>query len=216
MKHKGPMVTLAAGVAVAAVLMVLNLSVTNTNDLTAADAVGDATTPAPTTAPAVEETKAPAAEQITYAGNVDGGAATIAIAVQDGKAVAYLCDGRRTEAWLRGTAENGELLLTGAGNSRLVGSFGDGVAAGDVSASGKTWSFSVKVVKKPSGLYRGTANVRGAQVEGTWIVLANGQQVGIVLVDGVPEPATPANVETGSATVNGEQVEIEAVDGPGQ
>ena len=45
----------------------------------------------------------------TWAGDVDGGEATIAISVNDGVAIAYLCDGKRVEAWLQGTAADGKL-----------------------------------------------------------------------------------------------------------
>ena len=69
---------------------------------------------------------AAAKKKVTYAGKVTGGKATIAIAVKDGKAVAYLCDGKKTEAWLRGTAVDGELALSGPDEATLSGSYTDG------------------------------------------------------------------------------------------
>jgi len=223
MKHKGPIMTLLAGLAVAAVLMVLNLSVTNSGDGigNAANAAATATaTTAPTVAPtstlaAAVGTKAAPAAQVTYAGRVNGGAGTIAVAVKDGKAVVYFCDGGRAEAWLQGSATNGELNLTGAGNASLTGSYGNGVAAGSVSATGKTWTFSVGTVKAPSGLYRATATVRNAKVVGGWIVLANGEQVGVLNVAGDEEPAPPLNTATNTANVGGTVITAGPVDGTG-
>ena len=84
------------------------------------------------------------------------------------------------EAWLQGTAADGELDLTRpSGGNSLTGTFGNGVAAGDVTAAGRSSSRSrLKTVAPPSGLYRATADVRDAKLVGGWIVLADGDQVG--------------------------------------
>jgi len=81
------------------------------------------TTPGVTTAPPPPATTtAPAtAAKVTYAGSTVGGQASIAIAVADGHAVAYLCDGQRAEAWLQGTANDGKLNLAGTGGASLTG-----------------------------------------------------------------------------------------------
>lgn len=226
MRHKGPIFTLLAGLALAAVLMVLNLTATNrnrNNGDNAANAGANATATttselgtAPTTAPATAApTKAPPAAQVTYAGRVSGGGATIAIAIKDGKAVAYLCDGNRAEAWLQGTASNGELKLAGSGNATLTGSYGNGVAAGAISATGKKWTFAVGTVKAPSGLYRAAANVRNARIVGGWIVLASGEQVGVLNVAGEEQPAPPLNTATNTTTVDGTVITANPVDGTG-
>jgi serine/threonine-protein kinase len=154
---------------------------------------------------------------VTFAGNAQGrdGGASIAIAVTDGHAVAYLCDGKRIEAWLQGTATNGELTLTGAGDASLTGSYDNGGASGEVAAAGQRFAFSVKVVKPPSGLYRATANVRGARVVGGWIVQADGTQVGLLVVDGEVLEAPALNTATNSVIVDGTPIEAEPVDGTG-
>lgn len=219
MKRKGPILTLAAGAGLAAIMMVLNLNANATTGdgygNTAADAsTPAATTAAPTTAPTVPPTK-PAGAQVTYAGNVGGGGATLAIAIKDGKAVAYVCDGRKAEAWLQGTADNGELVLSGGGGANLTGTFGNGRAKGSVTAAGKSWSFDLAAVAPPSGLYRAAADVRGARIVGGWIVLADGTQVGVVSVDGTPQPAPALDPAAGTAEVNGAAVNVAAVDGTG-
>jgi serine/threonine-protein kinase len=153
--------------------------------------------------------------QITFAGTVDGSAATLAIAIKDGKAVAYLCDGKTAEAWLKGTATSGQLNLTGASEAKLTGTFGENTAAGDVSAAGKQFTFSIKPVTEPSGLYRSTANVRNAQLVGGWIVLPNGKQVGLAKLDGNTIAVPPLDTTSKSATVDGVTVSAGRLDGTG-
>jgi hypothetical protein len=109
MKRMGPILTLAAGVLLAAVVMVLNINGYAAKQRAASN---NQTQPTPTS-PDLAETTAPSPPQplveppVTYAGNVGGGGASIAIAVKDGKAIAYLCDGATAEAWLQGTAPAG-------------------------------------------------------------------------------------------------------------
>lgn len=110
--------------------------------------------PAPTAAPELSPSPPAAAlgkkTRATYAGKVNGASATIAIAVRGGSAIAYLCDGRRTEVWLRGTAAGGRLALTGPGNASLTGRYAPGAAAGSVTARGKRWSFTAPLAKAPA------------------------------------------------------------------
>jgi serine/threonine-protein kinase len=214
MRYKGPILTLAAGLVVAAVLMVMNLNVTRDRDTRTAAAEGPATsapaaepTPAPTTEP-----PAPPAPPATYAGKVNGGRATIAIATKEGQAIAYLCDGKSIEAWLQGTATNGELLLTGADNASLTGVFDNGKAEGTIAAEGKSWEFAVPVVEPPSGLYRATANVRNAQFVGGWIYVS-GEVVGLGTLGGTVTPVPPPDPATGTVLVDGVPVPVNPVDG---
>jgi serine/threonine-protein kinase len=143
---------------------------------------------------------------------VDGGAATIAIAVNKGKAIAYLCDGNVTEAWLQGTAIDGKLDLSGPDGS-LEGTYSNARAAGDVKAGKKSWHFTAGSVKPPSGLYRAAANVRNAKVVGGWIVLSDGTQVGITSVDNEPQSAQPLDTTSLTSSVDGTALTATAVDG---
>lgn len=211
-KLRSPVITLLVGLATAIVLFVLgtNAATKELNSRNASANVAPATTaPAPpaTTAPA-----APAKLRVAYAGRVDGGAASIAIAIRDGGAIAYLCDGRRIEAWMIGTAADGKLSLS-SDDAVLTGSYDKDSAAGTVTAGNKNWTLDIPVARKPTGLYRSTADIRNARVVTGWIVLPNGEQVGIANTEGRLEPAPRLRLPSGTATVDGSRVTADAIDG---
>jgi hypothetical protein len=210
MKRTAPLLTLLAGLAVGTVLFLVNnaVAVDDPEPVAAPVKAGAEATasPSPTAAatPTARpvETSAPAEKvNATWAGDVDGGKATIAIAVKEGVAVAYVCDGRRVEAWLHGVAADGKLELEGKGGA-LAGTFGNGRAEGTVTAGRNTWTFDVPAVTKPSGLYRATANVRSARVVSGWIVV-RGRQVGTVSDGEVTAPAPPLPLPSLTAFWNG-------------
>jgi hypothetical protein len=224
LKGKSPLVTLLVGLLTAAALLTLSARAASSD---AAKRPEIATTTPPTTAPAsAPATSAPAVAtsavvvppeqpQTTYAGSTAGGAASIAIAVHNGAAIAYLCDGRRVEAWLQGAATNDVLALTGAKDASLTGSITATRATGVIIAGGKQWTFDVSAVRAPSGLYRAAADVTGAKVVGGWIVLPDGSQVGIVTINETPAPAPPLDTSTRGAVVNGQPLTAKPIDGSG-
>jgi serine/threonine-protein kinase len=148
-----------------------------------------------------------------YAGQVDGGRASIAIAIRDGGAIAYLCDGNRLEAWLLGTASGGKLNLTGPRNASLTGTYSMSSVDGRVTAGGRTWTLHIRVAKKPSGLYRSTAQVRGARIVTGWIVLPGGAQVGMSNDGATETPAPRLDLTNRTATLNGVRVSAVEIDG---
>src|SRR5262245_230263 len=109
MKHKGPIITLLAGLLVAGVLFVLNVDLSNDAARNAAarnasvnvtaSAAAATPTSAPTSSPPKQAPSKPPQgdDKSSYAGTVDGGAAGLAIAISNGKALAYVCDGKRVE-----------------------------------------------------------------------------------------------------------------------
>jgi serine/threonine-protein kinase len=215
--NRGPLITLAAGVALAAILGGLSANAASNeagkNAATvAATASGSAPPPSASAPPSA--TSAPADKlRAAYAGKVNGGGASLAIAVRDGTAIAYLCDGK-TEAWLRGTATGGKLNLTGVGSQAgLTGTFDQGSAAGKVTAGQHSYAWDIKVARKPSGLYRSTAQVRNARVVTGWIVLSNGEQVGVSSSDGVQTSAPRLDAASSTATIDGTQVSAQSIDG---
>jgi hypothetical protein len=140
----------------------------------------------------------------TWAGPLKAG--TLALSIKDGKAIAYLCDGKKIEGWFKGSTANGSLDLKGKNSSVLTGTVDQSHAKGKVTVGTRTWAFDVEAVKKPSGLWRAVSNVRGAKLVGGWIVLKNGRQVGLATVGDrqtVPSAIDPA---TGTATIAGTTV----------
>jgi serine/threonine-protein kinase len=217
MKLKGPYLTLAGGLTVAAVLLSLSTTATKKDDLAVA-AAGAVTAPAASGGaakkPATEAPK-PAAKPTppgTYAGSVKGGGASVAIAVKGKTAIAYVCDGEKVEAWMQGSAKSTALSLKGKDGAVLTAKYTKGKLSGTVRTAGKEWSFGVKTVKAPSGLYRSARNVRTAKVVGGWIVY-EGKQVGMLDTSGVETPAPPINLTTGTVTINGTSVPAAPVDG---
>ncbi|MEV0896096.1 protein kinase [Actinoplanes sp. NPDC049802] len=228
--RRGPLLTLAAAVVAAAVLAGINVTANageradrlvtqvtvppKVSPVEAGPSAGPAATLPPTTEVALPPLNTPAPEKlrVTLAGKVEDDAGTLAISIRDGVAIAYVCDGDRLEAWLKGTAQNGLLNLTGKNETKITGLFDARRAAGELTIRGATHRFEIGVVRKPSGLYRLTGQVRGATVNGGWIVLPDGTQVGVLSRAEVPGPAPRLDVATRTTTIDGETVSGTSVD----
>lgn len=145
-----------------------------------------------------------------YAGDATGSDLAIAIAVKGKQASAYLCDGDAVEDWLKGTADAGKLELSSKnGNSSLTAELKGKRLVGTVSFRGQSQPFSIALAPPPAGLYRGE---NGETTIG-WIILPNGQQVGISNTAGEEAPAPPLDPEQGFVTVDGQRIDAEQVEG---
>jgi hypothetical protein len=221
MKFKGLIITLLAGAVVAggSYAVTTNLS----HDVADAGAWregGANATAGITQVPSASPSAAPSPSKPpegrnTFAGTTDGGEAGLAIAMNNGKAVAYICDGRKAESWMNGVAEAGQITLRSAkGTGTLSGTYANGVATGTVTAGTKTWRFRIVIAKPPSGLYRSAAGVR-KRLDASWaIVPPNNKQFGVRWVNGVPEPAPILDTATNTATVDGAAFAVTAVQAP--
>jgi len=219
MKRNTPLITLLTGAVLGIVLLVASMLATPSK---APAGYAGAATPTPASAATVASSSAAASPtaaassssatasanaqfRADYAGRVKGGIhASVAISIHGTQAVAYACNGSSVEAWLSGTASGGRLALTGKNGAVLTGNYDSRRAFGNVSADGITYAFSVHTVKKPSGLYRATADVRGAKIKAGWIVLPDGTEVGSLEsnADSAAPSATaapPLDVTTGTA-----------------
>ncbi|MFI7466406.1 hypothetical protein [Nonomuraea sp. NPDC049646] len=181
MSRLGPFITLAAGAVLAAGLGVASVTATPAADPappTRAAAAGSPTEAAPAPSPSVSRSVSPPVSpapteaakipKADYGGYVKGNGGLIAISVRDGKAVGYFCDGR-SEAWFKGGEAGGKAVLKGPGTARLTATLGVGRARGSLSVGGGRWTFTAPAVVRPSGLYRATAQVRGARLRAGWI-----------------------------------------------
>jgi len=129
MKHRSPLITLAAVAVAFAIMFIINMSVsppggssTGTATPQPAPATAVTNSPAPQTSETsaasasaspsktVEESKFP--NKIVYAGRAEDGAGAIAVAVLGTQAAAYFCDGRSVESWFRGAVQGGANLKT--------------------------------------------------------------------------------------------------------
>jgi len=184
MKIKTPYITLLTGAALGAVLLVASMLATPKAPAspvaaaTPAPAAASAAQPSPASATPTATAVANVPARANYAGEVNGGGASVAISIHHGQAIAYVCNGSVIEAWLKGTAVNGHLTMTGKGHARLSATYRTKRAVGHVIAHGVRYTFSAPAVHKPSGLYQAIAVVRGAKIKAGWIVLPDGTQVG--------------------------------------
>ncbi|WP_428955613.1 hypothetical protein [Streptomyces sp. cg35] len=212
MKSSGPLYTLFAGLALGLVMLSLNATTgegaSPSGGAPAATAIPSPaptrTTAGPSTGPSPSK---PAAAKTSYAGRTDDDTAAVSVSVRDDKAVAYFCDGRSKESWLKGDVEDdGSMKLSGKHGAELTGTLADERIRGTVEIEDRPYAFTARKAVKPSGLYRATTEVRGAEIDGGWIVLPDGRQVGIVTRDDEPSKAPPIDPETGAVTVDGEHV----------
>jgi hypothetical protein len=210
MKIKTPYLTLLVGAALGAVLLVASMLATPQAPAspiaaaTPAPASSATAQPSPASPTPTATATANVPARANYAGEVNGGGASVAISIHHGQAIAYVCNGSVIEAWLKGTAANGHLTMTGRGHARLSATYRTKRAVGHVIAHGVRYTFSAPAVHKPSGLYRAIAIVRGAKIKAGWIVLPDGSQVGSLEpnTDAAAPSATRApmlDVTTGTA-----------------
>jgi hypothetical protein len=127
----------------------------------AAAGPGPASAPAPAAAPAVT--------QKAYTGRTAGNEATVAVAVNDGKATAYVCDGKNIEAWLSGSLDGDRLSLAGRTGS-LTATLTDRATLGTVVVDGVAWPFSAAGVAQPSGVTTGRASLSDVAARVGWTV----------------------------------------------
>jgi hypothetical protein len=218
MKKYAPIATLVAVVLLGGALMVANMITTPRSAQTAAapapvSAPSAAPAPEPSAAPPATEEAAPEIAQEAYTGRSSGNEVTVAVAVKNGKAVAYVCDGKKVEAWMEGSVTDGKLSLTGK-TGTIAGTVDDKATFGTIAVDGKEWPFAAKGVQAPAGLYEGRGSLRGVEARVGWIVEENGNVTGNLNLGGEKQPAPPLpNPAPGSIAVDGGTLTVTALDG---
>ena len=220
MKHRSPLVTLAAVALAFAIMFTVNMlsgppdsSSTGTAGPSAAPATDTASSPSPqptqttVATPSAADSKFP--EKVVYAGRTDDDTAAIAVAVLGDQAAAYLCDGRNVEAWFRGTVEGGDLSLKSKSGAMLQAELDGEHIKGTVQVNNDTLRFESNEAKKPAGLYR----ARGSQATIGWIVLEDGSQVGVQTSGADSSAAPQLDPENPQVMVGGEDLDAAPVNG---
>ncbi|MEU0506856.1 hypothetical protein [Nocardia sp. NPDC005998] len=213
MKRLGPWLTLAAVAVLGLIVLVINMS-KDTEPSTAKTNTA-ATTTAPTTQ-APPSTTTPAAApfpaKADYVGKIplaSGGTVTLEITVAGDKAIAYACDGKAIESWLRGSTTNGSLQLTGKDDATLTGTFDGKSVQGTLWIGGKQWNYTANPVQPPAGLYIYSE----AGTRQSWIVDANGGVTGVQRnPDGSTAPAVTLAPDA-TAVVNGKKITANKISG---
>jgi hypothetical protein len=219
MKKYAPLATLVAVVLLGAGLLVANMLSNPANQTTAAPAPSAAAAAAPGEPAAAEPAPAepapvePAVVEKAYTGRSAGNEVTVAIAVKNGKAVAYACDGKKIEAWMEGALAGDQLTLKGKSSS-LSASVSEKATLGSITVNGAEWPFSAKGVQAPAGLYEGRGVLKGVAARVGWIVEDNGKVTGTANVNGEPQPAPPIDPAAPTAiTVDGNTITVSPISG---
>ncbi|HVH21391.1 MAG TPA: hypothetical protein VNA11_02945 [Pseudonocardia sp.] len=223
MKRFAPILTLVAVAVLGAALFVANVLSTPAPQTVAAPAPvadgapippGEPAPPAPP--PPAPTPPPPAVVEKIFTGRSAGNEVTVAVAVKDGRAVAYVCDGKKIEAWLEGTLVGDQLTLKGTKDAALAGIVSDTAALGIVAVGGKQWPYSAAGVQAPAGIYEGRANVRGVATRIGWIVDGKGQVTGNARPAGSPEPVAAPPFDPaapGAVIMDGAPVSVTTVGG---
>jgi hypothetical protein len=217
MKHRSPLITLAAVALAFAIMFIVNMTVSppgNSSSGTASPPAAPATaagspllTETAAASPSSGDSKFP--EKIVYARRAEDNGGAIAVAVLGDQAAAYFCDGRNVESWFRGSVTEDEISAKSTGGATLEAELDGNHIKGTVQIKSEKLKFEMNEAKKPAGLYR----VRGSQTTIAWIVLEDGSQVG-VQTTGVDSTAAPElNPGNPQVTVDGENLNAAPVNG---
>ena len=218
MKRRGPLLTLAAAAVLGIVLLLINISKEDEPAKPAAAAQTSSVAPSATDTPppATSTPAAPAAIAFPANANYEAeiptatGVITLSITVEGDKAVAYACDGAKIETWLKGSAVNGVLDLTGK-DSKLDGRHDGSKVTGTLVIGEKSWPYEAAQVQPPAGLYV----YKDGDTRASWIVSSDGSVTG---VQRGPNGATSAapGLKDGTAVIDGKTVTATQVSGADQ
>jgi hypothetical protein len=216
-KHRSPLITLAAVALAFAIMFIVNLTASppgsrssGTASPPAAPATASDRNPSAETAgtpPSPEYSRFP--EKIVYTGRAEDNAGGIAVAVLGDQAAGYFCDGRNVESWFRGSVREDEMSATSSGGATLEAKLDGNHLKGTVQIKSEKLKFEINEARKPAGLYR----TRGSKTTIGWILLEDGSQVG-VQTTGAGSTAAPAlNPGNPQVTVDGDNLNAVPVNG---
>jgi hypothetical protein len=223
-KHRSPLLTLAAVAVAFAIMFTVNMlasppgssstgTATPAAPTTASTRPGSqeagtaAASPSPSATKSAEDSKFP--QKVVYAGRAEDGAGAIAVAVLGTQAAAYFCDGRSVESWFRGTVTGSDISLKNKDGATLQASLDGDHLKGSLRIKNERVRFEINEAKKPAGLYR----ARGSKTTIGWIVLEDGSEVGVQTTGQDSTPAPELDPENPQVTVDGTELDAAPVNG---
>jgi hypothetical protein len=217
-----PLITLGTVAALGGGLLLLNTTIAGPPTVTTGTAVAaaapeTAVPPAVPLAEAPPPAAAPAVAEAAYTGRSAGNEVTVAVAVKDGKAVAYVCDGKKIEAWYEGTLTGADLSLSAAGGAPgITATVTDAATLGTVTVGDEELPFAAQQVAAPAGLYEGRASVKGVLTRIGWIVDEDGDVTGVANSGGTRRAAPDLDPTDLTGTrIGGVPVTVTPLDGSG-
>lgn len=110
----------------------------------------------------------------TFVGLTEDGAIAVALAVKDGAAVAYICDGVELGHWFKGSADDGQVDLEHAAGTRIKAEIADDEASGEVTLSdGSQLAFTAAKAEGEHAAFFRSTDLKSGFVHG-WIVVPTG------------------------------------------
>jgi hypothetical protein len=225
-KHRSPLITLAAVAVAFAIMFIVNMSVSPPRGSSTGTATPPpAPAPAASTGPSaqvtetttastsasptksVEESKFP--NKIVYAGHAEDGAGAIAVAVLGTRAAAYFCDGHSVESWFKGAVQGGDISLKSKDGGTLQASLDGDHLKGLLRIKSQRMRFEINEAKKPAGIYR----ARGSKTTIGWIVLEDGSEVGVQTTSQNSTAAPELDPDNPQVTVDGKKLDAAPVNG---
>lgn len=213
MKHRSPLITLAAVAVAFAIMFIVNMLATPPGNSSTGTASPPAS-PSSTASESDEDEESPEEDdkfpkEVVYAGRAEDNAGAVAVAVLGDQAAAYFCDGRNVESWFRGTVEGTDISLMSKSDVTLEARLDGDHIKGSVQINNDTVKFEIDEAKRPAGLYR----ARGSKTTIGWIVLEDGAQLGVRTTGADTSAAPQLDPESPQVTVDGENLNATPVSG---
>jgi hypothetical protein len=216
MSSKGPLLTLGAVAVLGSALLIANMSNESASPQSIKPSAASASASASPGSLSPQSPTQPPPEafpaKADYVGKIptDSGVITLEITVEGDKAIAYACDGKTVEVWLRGSAVNGTVSLDNKDKtSHLTGQLVGGNVNGTLSINQDKWNFAAAPAQPPAGLYVYLEN--GSR--DSWIIDQNKGVTGVVRrPDGSKSPAPKLSTD-GTAVINGKTITATRVEG---
>ena len=213
MKHRSPLITLAAVAVAFAIMFIVNMLATPPGN-SSTETASPPASPSSTASESDEDEESPEEDdkfpkEVVYAGRAEDNAGAVAVAVLGDQAAAYFCDGRNVESWFRGTVEGTDISLMSKSDVTLEARLDGDHIKGSVQINNDTVKFEIDEAKRPAGLYR----ARGSKTTIGWIVLEDGAQLGVRTTGADTSAAPQLDPESPQVTVDGENLNATPVSG---